>query len=151
YFISNLARSLCNGLTGARFLSSPVSGSTAPYYRQLTRMSGALALLSDTCMLLLGGNLKRKERTSARLGDMLSQLYLASSILKYYQDHGQPKSDLVYVKWGIENCLFEIQVACDELLNNFPIRWLGKVLHWVIFPLGRSYRKPNDSLYHKIV
>lgn len=151
YFISNMARSLANGLTLGRFNSAPVHGSTARYYRQLTRMSGALALLSDTCMLLLGGSLKRKERISARLGDILSQLYLASAILKYYQDHKQPKSDLHYVKWGVENCLHEIQIACDELLNNFPNRWLGKILHWIIFPLGRSYRKPKDSLYHKIV
>lgn len=151
FFISNLARNLCAGLTAGRFLKSPVSGPTAPCYRQLSRMSLAVALLSDTCMLILGGALKRKERTSARLGDMLSQLYLASSVLKYYQDHGQQKSDLFCVKWSVQNCLAEIQTACDELLNNFPIRWLGKVLRAVIFPWGTAYKKPCDNLFHKVV
>lgn len=151
YFVSNIARNVCAGLTGGLLLKSPVTGPTAPFYRQLTRMSLALALLADTSMLLLGGALKRKERISARLGDMLSQLYLASSVLKYYQDNGKPVSDLFCVKWSVENCLAEIQQACDELLHNFPIRWLGKVLRAVIFPWGTAYKKPKDELFHKVV
>lgn len=151
YLISNIVRSLVSGLTAGKLILSPKRGPTAQYYQQLTRMSSALALLSDSCMMILGGSLKRKERLSARLGDILSQLYLASSVLKYFHDHGEPKSDLDYVKWCVEMCLCKIQVACDELLDNFPMKWLGKVLHWLIFPFGNSYRKPNDHLYHKIV
>lgn len=151
YVISNKVRTFWCGLTGGRFIMSPVQGPTAYYYRQLTRMSSALALLSDVCMMLLGGNLKRKERISARLGDILSQLYLASTVLKYFHDQGQPAGDVDYVKWGIENCLHDIQVACDELLNNFPYRWLGKYLRWLIFPFGAIYHKPSDKLSHKIV
>ncbi len=151
YAISNFARSLCLGLMGGKFIFSPVRGPASPYYRQLTRMSAALALLADLSMLILGGNLKRKERTSARLGDILSQLYLASGVLKYFNDQGQPASDVDYVKWCAEKCLFDIQHAIDELLNNFPNRILGKILRGVIFPYGTAYRKPRDTLYHKIV
>jgi acyl-CoA dehydrogenase len=149
--ISNLVRSLVSGLTGAHLIFSPVRGPVARYYRQLTRMSSALALLSDMCMLILGGNLKRKERISARLGDILSQLYLASAVLKYFNDQGSPVSDLDYVKWCIQTCLADIQIACDDLLNNFPIPWLGKVLRWILFPWGVAYRKPKDDLSHRIV
>jgi acyl-CoA dehydrogenase len=102
-------------------------------------------------MLILGGNLKRKERTSARLGDMLSELYLASSVLKYFADQGKPSSDIDYVKWCLQMCLHRLQVACDDLLHNFPIRWLGTLFRWIIFPYGTAYQKPRDSLYHKIV
>lgn len=151
YAFSNLVRAFWSGLTGGYLIMSPVRGPTARYYRQLTRMSSALALLSDICMLILGGGLKRKERISARLGDILSQLYLASTVLKYFHDQGQPDSDLVNVKWSVEMCLYEIQVACDELLNNFPIRWLGKLLHGLIFPWGVAYQKPNDKLTHCVV
>lgn len=151
YLMCNVSRTLWSGLTGGRFLSTPVEGPMAYYYRQLTRMSSALALLSDVCMMLLGGTLKRKERISARLGDILSQLYLASAVLKYYQDHGQPTSDNPYVIWSIETCLHHIQMTCDDLLNNFPVKGLGKILLWIIFPFGISYRKPKDRLYHKIV
>lgn len=148
YILSNLARNVWYGLTGGKFSFAPVSGPTARYYRQLTRMSAALALLSDVTMLLLGGSLKRRERLSARLGDILSQLYLASAVLKYFQDNGQPKADVDYVKWSVEKCLWEIQKTCDEFTHNFPQRWLGKLLYWLIFPFGAAYRRPKDSLCH---
>ncbi len=151
YAVSNLARNIFFGLTAGKLIWSPKRGPTARYYRQLTRMSTALALLADMTMLLLGGNLKRKERISARLGDILSQLYLASAVLKYFHDHGQPASDVDYVKWCMEKCLFEIQQAMDELLNNFPLRWVGKLLRWIIFPFGTAYHRPRDNLSHKIV
>lgn len=151
YALSNFARCLISGLTGGRFIRSPIKGTLAHYYRQLTRMSSALAFLSDTCMLILGGDLKRRERTSARLGDLLSELYLASAVLKYFYDQDSPASDIDYVKWSVQTCLHHIQIACDDLLNNFPIRWLGKIFRWIIFPFGTAYHKPSDQLCHKIV
>lgn len=151
YTISNIARNIFCGLTGGLLLMSPVKGPTAKYYRQLTRMSAALAMLSDLTMILLGGALKRKESISARLGDMLSQLYLGSAVLKYYQDNGHPDTDLDYVQWSIEKCLQNIQIACDELLHNYPIRWLGILLRAIIFPWGCAYRKPKDYLFSRIV
>jgi len=151
YVISNVVRSGVQGLTGAHLIFAPMRGPVARYYRQLTRMSSALALLSDMCMMILGGNLKRKERISARLGDMLSQLYLASAVLKYFNDQGKPASDVDYVKWCVQTCLADMQIACDDLLHNFPITWLGKVLRWIIFPWGTAYRKPKDELSHRIV
>lgn len=151
YATSNFVRTFWCGLTNARFVFSPVRGPTAKLYRQISRMSSALALLSDICMLILGGNLKRKERISARLGDILSQLYLATAVLKYFRDHNQPESDLPSVIWSVETCLYHIQVACNELRDNFPIKWLGKLLHAVIFPWGPAYRKPTDKLHHQIV
>jgi len=151
YALSNLARNIVFGLTAGKLIVSPVRGAHSRYYRQLTRMSAALALLSDMTMLLLGGNLKRRERISARLGDILSQLYLASAVLKYFKDNNQPASDLDSVKWCLEKCLFEIQQAIDELLNNFPYAWIGKCLRFIIFPFGTAYRRPKDRLYHKIV
>ncbi len=151
YVISNVVRCVVSGLTGAHLIFAPVRGPVARYYRQLTRMSSALALLSDMCMLILGGHLKRKERISARLGDILSQLYLASAVLKYFNDQGQPASDVNYVKWCVQTCLADIQLACDDLLANFPIAWLGKILRWILFPWGTSYRKPKDDLSHRLV
>lgn len=151
YLISNKVRSFVMGITGGKFIHSPIRGPIAFYYQQLTRMSSALALLSDICMMLLGGALKRRERTSARLGDMLSQLYLASSVLKYYEDNGRAETDMDYVRWCVQMCLYKIQVASDELLNNFPNKFLGKWLRFLIFPWGTAYQKPKDELYKKIV
>jgi len=150
YFISNMARTFWMGLTGGFLLFAPVRGATAKYYRKLTRMSSALALFADTSMMLLGGDLKRKERLSARLGDILSELYLASTVLKYYQDQGKPESDLTSVRWCLETSLNNIQIACDEIFDNFPVRIVGGILRFLSFPFGRAYLKPRDTLHQAI-
>jgi acyl-CoA dehydrogenase len=101
-------------------------------------------------MLSLGADLKRKERISARLGDVLSQLYLASATLKRFNDEGRKSADLPLVQWSVEDCLYNCQHAIDELINNFPNKVIAKLLRGIIFPLGTSLRKPNDEIAHKI-
>jgi acyl-CoA dehydrogenase len=137
------------GLTGARFSNAPYSDKTKRYYQQMNRFSANLALLSDLAMGTLGGNLKRKERISARLGDLLSQLYLVSATLKRYQDDGRLTEDLPLVQWAVEDSLYKLQDSLDDLLNNFPMG-LGHALRWVIFPFGRPVKRPTDTLDHKV-
>jgi acyl-CoA dehydrogenase len=152
FFISNLARSFAYGLTGGFFIISHAKDKRIRRLkRQLTRMSAALALLADTSLILLGGSLKRRERISARLGDIMSQLYLASAVLKYFHDNNKPSTDIDYVCWSVQECLYKIQVACDDLLKNFPTSWVGSLLKFIIFPFGRAYQKPNDKLHSTLV
>jgi len=149
FTISNLSRSFWFGMTSSLLSKSPYQDKTKRYYQHMNRFSANLALLSDLAMATLGGNLKRKERISARLGDLLSQLYLASATLKRYQDDGRQLSDLPLVQWAVEDALYKLQTSLDELLNNFPMG-LGKVLRLVIFPLGRPIKRPSDVLDHKV-
>ena len=152
YFASNLLRNVAYGLTGGRLIfATNKIRKIKKYERQLTRMSTALSLLADTSLILLGGSLKRRERTSARLGDILSQLYLASAVLKYFHDNQQPQSDIDYVCWSLEHALHQIQIACDDFTNNFSYRLVGKLLKWIIFPFGRAYHGPSDKLSKNIV
>ncbi len=152
YFTSNLLRCLAYGLTGGKLIcASEKNKRIKKYKRQLTRMSAALALLSDASLILLGGSLKRRENISARLGDMMSQLYLASTVLKYFHDNKQPDTDVDYVCWSLQECLYQIQNACDKLCNNFPKRWLGKLFSGIIFPFGPAYFAPKDALHRRIV
>ncbi len=148
--VGNFAASLWQGLSGARFNSSPVSGETAVYYRQLSRMSRGLALCADMSMLILGGELKRKERISARLGDVLSHLYLASATLKHYEDEGRPAEDLPFVKWAVERNLYEIGLAFEGFFQNFSNRAVARVLKTVVFPFGNRFKLANDDVAHKI-
>jgi len=150
FSISNISRSLCCSFTGARLLSTPYHDETKRYYQLLTRFSSNLAMLSDISMLALGANLKRKERISARLGDVLSYLYLASASLKRFNDEGRKKEDLPLLQWAVEDSLFNIQQAIDALLNNFPNKWLARSLRLIIFPLGTWLTKPSDELDHQI-
>ncbi|WP_394129881.1 acyl-CoA dehydrogenase FadE [Shewanella maritima] len=146
---SNFIRSLWMGLTGSHFSNSPYSDKTKRYYQQMNRFSANLALLSDLAMATLGGNLKRKERISARLGDLLSQLYLVSATLKRYEDEGRLQEDLPLVQWACEDGLYKLQDSLDDLLNNFPMG-LGKILRVVMMPFGRPISRPSDVLDHII-
>ncbi|EKP0242279.1 acyl-CoA dehydrogenase FadE [Aeromonas salmonicida] len=150
FAISNLVRSFWLGLTGARFAAAPYKDQTKGYYQQLSRLSANLAFLSDMAMGTLGGELKRKERVSARLGDVLSQLYLASSALKRYQDEGRQQADLPLLHWALQDAMFKAQEAIDELLRNFPNRWIGLALRVIVLPLGRDMKRPSDKLDQQV-
>lgn len=149
FTISNLIRSVVLGLTSGRIAMAP-EGKTKRYFQQATRFSAAFALMADISLLVLGGALKRKESISARLGDILSELYLLSAVLKHYHDQGKNGDDLPIVRWAGLTCLYNIQQKFDELLKNFPNRWLRGLLRLLIFPLGKHFSKPSDKLSHKV-
>ena len=142
--LGNAAGSLLLGLTAGALVKTPGNDHTRPYYRQLSRLSAAFATLTDTSMLMLGGELKRRERLSARLGDVMSYIYLASATLKHYHDHGSPEEDLPLLRWGIEDLLAKTEQAMHEILLNFPDRCMGIALRVLIFPLGRRLKPPSD-------
>ncbi|USD39328.1 MULTISPECIES: acyl-CoA dehydrogenase FadE [Ferrimonas] len=148
FVFTNFVRSFWLGLTGSRFSSAPYSDTTKRYYQHMNRFSANLALLSDLAMALLGGNLKRKERVSARLGDLLSQLYLASATLKRFEDDGRQTDDIPLMQWAVEDSLHKLQLSLDELLDNFPA--FGGLLKFIMFPFGKPLKRPSDKLDHKI-
>jgi acyl-CoA dehydrogenase len=150
YLLRNGVRTFFYGITGGRWIRVPVRGGVAKYYRQLTRMSSALALVSDMALGVLGGKLKQRERLSARLGDVLSYLYLGSAVLKYYQDHDKPAGDLCFVEWILTYCLNQIQNALAGFLTNFPKPILASFVAKIIFPWGKNYRVPLDAQDHCI-
>ncbi|MEE2024928.1 MULTISPECIES: acyl-CoA dehydrogenase FadE [Alkalimonas] len=150
FAISNFFRTFWLSFTGGVFSSAPYGDATARYYKQMNRFSAALALMSDVAMGTLGGDLKRRERISARLGDILSMLYLTSSVLKRYQDEGRQAQDLPLVQWACEDNLAKAQLALNELFDNFPNRLVGVVLKRVVFPWGRTLRRPSDKVEHQV-
>ncbi|MFA0038442.1 acyl-CoA dehydrogenase FadE [Vibrio sp. 10N.261.52.A1] len=155
FTLSNLVRSLWFGLTDGRGSDTPTPANntdkqTKRYYQQLNRYSANLALLSDISMAVLGGSLKRRERLSARLGDILSQLYLGSATLKRFESEGSNAEDLPLVHWGMQDSLRQTEVAIDEFLANFPNPVVGRLLRVVLMPFGRIRRAPNDKLDSKV-
>jgi hypothetical protein len=113
-------------------------------------MSRALALSADFSMLMLGGDLKRKEMLSARLGDVLSHLYIASAVLKFYEDNGRQVADLPFVRYSIERNLFEIGKAFSGFFQNFPSAVVGRLLKTLVFPFGIGYKMPADAITQDI-
>ena len=154
FSFNNGFRCLLYGLSGGALAKGPnvsFSEEMAGYYRQLTRFSTAFALAADVSLLILGGSLKRKEKLSARLGDILSMLYLCSATLKRFEDDERPDSDLPLLQWSIQDALYQMQLAFYGLLDNFPNRIMAWKLRLLIFPLGRAFSPPSDDLGHKVV
>ncbi|MFN6264353.1 MAG: acyl-CoA dehydrogenase [Chromatiaceae bacterium] len=150
FALGNTFGALFQGLTAGAFNKSPVAGETAQYYKQLTRMSNGLALCADFSMLMLGGDLKRKEMLSARLGDVLSHLYIASAVLKFYEDNGRQVADLPFVHYSVQRNLYEIGRAFAGFFSNFPNRLVGKLLKGLVFPFGINYQLPDDEMAMQI-
>jgi len=149
FTISNALRSLWLGLTKAFLVRTPVSDPTGYYYKQLTRFSSAFAFVSDMAMLMMGGDLKRKEKLSGRLADVLGHMYLTSAVLKRYQDTGRPAEDLPLLRWWCEHSLRVMQQSLDKFLINFPNRPVAWVLRRIVFPFGKTFSGPGDNLGHK--
>ncbi|MGN8276031.1 acyl-CoA dehydrogenase [Pseudomonas sp. SMN5] len=146
FAVSNAASTLVLNLGLGHFERAPGNGLSQGYFRALNRQAAAFALLADLSMMLLGGELKRRERLSARLGDVLSNLYLASAALKRYHDLGSPDHMTPLFTWAMEESLGQAERALDELLANFPSRVLGCLLRLVVFPFGRRHKGPSDRL-----
>jgi acyl-CoA dehydrogenase len=150
FTLSNAVRSFIMALTNARFTRAPVQGPTARYYQHVVRYSASFAFAVDVAMLSLGGYLKKKEGLSARLGDVLSCMYLASMVLKHHGNEGHPEEDLPIVEWACRNLLYHAQEQLHGFLRNFPNRLLAGVMRALIFPRGRIYSAPGDRLGRRI-
>ena len=152
FFFCNLVRCLVLGFSAG--YATPVPQHAAPemhhYYRAASRLSSAFALLTDLAMFVLGKSLKRRERISGRLGDILSQMYLISAVLKRFEDDGRPEEDAPYVHWSIQDALLRAQQALIGVLENFPNRISAFLMRLVIFPLGLPHHAVLDELGTKV-
>ena len=151
YAISNLARSFFLALTHAKFSRVPLNTPTRRFYQNINRYSAAFALASDFAMLTLGGGLKKRELLSARLGDVLSSMYLASAVLKHFENQGRRATDLPLVEWSVRTLMYQAQESLHAFLRNFPNRWVAVFLRMFLFPRGRTYSAPSDDIGEKIV
>jgi len=149
FILANFTKSVMFALTDARMTKAP-SGSTKRYYQLVHRYSSNLAFLADFSMLAMGAELKRKEKISARIGDVLSYLYLTSGVLKRFHQDGEPAADLPLVDWCCQQLLHECEEAIRGVIANFPARWARVVLKLILQPFGSQRHKPSDKLGRKL-
>jgi acyl-CoA dehydrogenase len=152
FAIKNGVRALVMGLTGSHWVSLPsgIAPEMRRYHQQVTRFSAAFAFLADVSMIVLGAGLKRREKLSARLGDILAAMYLVSCTLKRYEDEGRQQADAPLAHWAIWDAMFTAQNAFEGVISNYPNRLVAWALRRVIFPLGRPYVVPSDKLGHEV-
>lgn len=150
YTLSNMAKALVHAITLGKFAPAPKDEKLKHYAQQIQRMSLALACVSDVALILLGGALKRRENLSARLGDVMSYLYMSCAVMKYYREFSDREEDIDHCRWCLETNLYQVQEAFIDFFRNFPIPGVGNLLKVLIFPYGRSYKKPSDVLEQKL-
>ncbi|HKO87418.1 MAG TPA: acyl-CoA dehydrogenase [Burkholderiales bacterium] len=152
FTLGNAVRAFFMGITGSHWvgIDADIAPENKRYYQQLTRFSSAFAFIADVSMLVMGGALKRREKLSARLGDILSLLYLVSATLKRYEDDGRPQADKPLLDWAIWDAMFKAQNAFEGVISNYPNRFFAWLLTRFIFPIGRPYVVPSDDLGHEV-
>lgn len=142
----NKVRAFFHGLTAGLFANGYKQSRFNCKYKKITRMASAFAFVTDLCIFFIGGELKRKERVSARLGDVMSYLYMACATLKYFKDNAERESDVKYVQWTLDHCLYNSQMAIIEVLNNFTPKFTARIVKFILFPYGLPFEKPSDKL-----
>ncbi|MCQ8780699.1 acyl-CoA dehydrogenase [Mangrovibrevibacter kandeliae] len=146
----NLARTWLRGWTGGLVGPAPEGVSFVRHWRQLSRYSAAFALLADLALLTLGGALKRREMLSARLGDILSELYLLAATLKRFESEGRPEVDRPLVEFILQKGYNRMGLAFIGVLDNLPARWAAVLTRTVAFPFGVPVPAPSDELTREV-
>lgn len=146
HVVATLGRATLRALTAGRSASVPDAGPLTADVRRLARYSAALALVSEVTLISLGGALKRMESLSARLGDVLSELYISSAVVARYEHDGRQSADLPFARLSLESSFRRIEQSLDRFLANFPNRLLAIAMRAVIFPYGVRRRAPSDAL-----
>lgn len=151
YTFNRTARALAYGFTGgSNQAPDSADAFTAPYYKIINRFSTNFALTADMCLGLLAGEIKRKEMLSGRLADIHSYMFIATSILKFYE-HGQhTQAEQIHAQLALEKVLFQAQEAFMGLFDNFPYSLAASLIKFVCFPFGRPLVKPSDKLKQQV-
>ncbi len=150
FFCTRFVRTWLLGLSGGRLARAPKTADMGRCYQQLSRYSAAFAFISDIAMGTLGGSLKRREKISGRMADVLANLYMAAASLKRYHDEPKLASSYDLARWSVALSLYRIQCALRDIIDNLPLKPLNWVLRWTIFPLGMRQRPPSDSLGRRV-
>jgi acyl-CoA dehydrogenase len=141
-----LLRAWGRSWTGGLISPAPDAGAATKFYRQLSRYAACFALTADMALLTMGGALKRKEMISARLGDILSELYLLSGALKRWEDEGRLDADFPLLAFCMETGLKTIDTRFQEVFANFPNCIVALFLKLIVQPLGIRRHGPRDVL-----
>ncbi len=137
-------RAFVRSWSGGVFAPAPRAGKATRHYRQMSRYAAAFAFCSDIAFLTLGGELKRRELLSARLGDVLSELYMLSGALKRWEDEGRQDDDLPLLDWCMQSGFASIEQSFAQIIENFPARPVGWMLRLFVMPWGRRRHGPSD-------
>ncbi|MES2964512.1 MAG: acyl-CoA dehydrogenase, partial [Bdellovibrionota bacterium] len=153
HVVRNMCRAIVLSLTRGYLAPSPVSGSTARYYRKLSWVSASFAIMADIAMGSLGGSLKFREKITGRFADILSWMYIGTAVLRRFEAEGRRKEDLPFVHFCMNYALNEIQKAFEGIFANIGVPGLGWFFNGPIrwwSNMNALAGDANDAHTHKI-
>ncbi|MCP8900010.1 acyl-CoA dehydrogenase [Gilvimarinus xylanilyticus] len=152
HVFSNITRLKLFSFTCARFSPTPVNADdfSKVWYQRINHMSAAFAVAADVALGVLGGDLKRRELLSARLGDVHSQLFIACSILKFHGAHPRTAEEDAHAEYALKQAFHKAQTSLQAFYANFPSKFLGWAFKFATFLWGSPYKAPNDSDIRKL-
>ncbi|MDZ5699917.1 acyl-CoA dehydrogenase [Chelativorans sp. M5D2P16] len=148
--LKTAGRAFLRGWSGGRIGPAPRDAALPHYFRRLSRHAAAFALTADLALMTLGGALKRKELISARLGDVLAELYLLGAVLKRFEDEGRQVEDRPIVDYLMQQGESRIGAAFKGVLDNLPARWAAWLARAIAFPFGVPEPVPSDRQIGKL-
>lgn len=147
--VRNGFRTVLLSISRGYLANSPVSVSTARYYRKLKWASASFAFLTDLALFSFGGTLKRREKLTGRFADILCWMYLGTATLRRFEAEGRFAEDLPFVHWAMQYAFAQIQQGFEGILCNLPVPIIGNLLAWWwrMNPIGTL---PSDQLSSKV-
>jgi acyl-CoA dehydrogenase len=147
--VRNLLSSVLLSLSRGHLVVRPRSGLVGRYVQKLSWASATFAILADASMLALGGNLKRREKLTGRLADVLAGLYLSVAVLRRFEAEGRRREDEPFVRFAMETLLDRMQAAFDGIFANFPVPLVGSLMRATVGWWSRANplsRGPSDEV-----
>lgn len=144
YSIRGFCKAWVASWTGGYLLKAP----RGPLKKKdFLRLCFCFSWLADFALITLGGQLKRKERLSARLADAFSYLYMALAVFADLEKR-QSMDNLMSLqsKWALQYCFAQAQKALIAFTREYPNRFIGFILKSVIAPFGQTFFPPGDAL-----
>ena len=153
HLFRNKIRSVILSLSRGYLYSPKSTGLVGRYEARLAWASASFAYLADVALAIYGGNIKRKEKLNGRFGDILSNMYLASSVMRRFVAEGKKNEDKAYFIWSMEYCFSEIQVAFTDIFRNLckgPLGFIYRVFGGFYNRINPIAQVKNDELSHKL-
>lgn len=145
--IYKTARLYWNATSGGTPGGHPEGSPLKEYYTKINRLASIFASVTSTHATYLGGDIKRLENVSAKMGDVLSHIYLSSSVLWHFEERGRPEGELKLAKWALETELHKAESAMAQALRSDNTPFTSKLNpgSWAR-PIHRSFL--NKPVHH---
>lgn len=151
FSVKNAFRSLANSYLPFIRSADSALPEVRKYERRVNSLAAKLAPLADLSLLVLGGDLKKAELLSARLGDVMSYVYGAMATIRFYEQRVEDRQQAkAYFEYAMEWSLQQGEKAVVAFINNFPNTPTRGLMRLITNTYTSSYNQIPDDLVREL-